>query len=194
MKLPADGQPVVLKEWAVIIKALLEGSQIMIMRKGGIREETRDFRLLSDSFYLFPTYEHQRRELLKEEHRRELDDTLAEWSDGQTAVTLRAYAEVAHDIEVTDKETLDRLRSFHIWTDDFAEERLRWKKTKPLHLLLLRVYRLDRPETVPLREEYNGCKSWVRLENEGPAGTAVPVLTDEVFRREVDKIFEALRG
>ncbi|QAY65076.1 DUF1802 family protein [Paenibacillus protaetiae] len=184
--------PIVLKEWAVIIKALLEGKQIVVMRKGGIREEAKDFQLVSDSFYLFPTYEHQKEELLKEQYRGELAETLTEWPLPE-GVPLRAYAAVEEDIEITDPETLKKLEPFHIWTERFAEERLRWKKTKPLHLLLLRVYRLDEPKNMPLRDSYNGCKSWVRLEDEAPSGGMTPVLSAEQFQAEASRIREALQ-
>lgn len=196
MGITINEEPVVLKEWAVIIKALLEGKQILLMRKGGIREETKEFQLISDSFFLFPTYEHQKKELLKEEFRSELDETLAEWPGSglqeAPAVPIKAYAEVVEDIEIIDKETLGKLHDLHIWTDNFAEERLRWKKTKPLHVLVLRVYRLDEPQLMPQREAYNGCKSWVKLQDEMPLGTMTPVLSDEEFAAEVEKITLAL--
>ena len=66
VELSTYGQPVALKEWAVTIKALTEGKLIMLLRKGGISEETRDFQLVSPAFYLLPAYEHQKPELLKE--------------------------------------------------------------------------------------------------------------------------------
>ena len=34
---------IALKEWAVAVKALDRGEQIMLLRKGGIREEGKDF-------------------------------------------------------------------------------------------------------------------------------------------------------
>ena len=64
------GNAKALKEWASAVKALEAGSQIFIMRKGGIIEETRDFQVVSNDFYLYPTYEHQRRELLKAPYQR----------------------------------------------------------------------------------------------------------------------------
>ncbi len=36
---------IALKEWAVVQRALLENHQIMLMRKGGIIEESGDFDL-----------------------------------------------------------------------------------------------------------------------------------------------------
>ena len=53
------------KEWAVVVDALGRGEQILILRKGGISEETRHFRISAERFLLFPTYEHQRADLLQ---------------------------------------------------------------------------------------------------------------------------------
>ncbi|CAM4262773.1 hypothetical protein FHS16_005101 [Paenibacillus endophyticus] len=192
MEMPNELQNIALKEWAVSVKALVEGTQIIVMRKGGIVEETRDFQLLSPNFYLMPAYEHQKKHLLKEAYKSELDETLKGWSLDRETVQLDAYASVVMDIEVTDQQTLDRLRNLHIWTDEFAEERLRWKKTKPLHVLVLRVYRLENPAEIANLPAYNGCKSWVRLEEEIKQQAHIPVLNDERFQAEVDKVKQAL--
>ena len=47
-----------LKEWAVVQRSLLEGHQIILLRKGGLIEETGDFDLRARQFLLYPTYEH----------------------------------------------------------------------------------------------------------------------------------------
>lgn len=185
-------QPIALKEWAVSVGALAEGQQIIVMRKGGIIEETRDFQLMSPNFYLMPAYEHQKKHLLKEQYADQLDDTLVGGAANLESVKLEAYAEVVEDIEVTDQETLDRLRDMHIWTDTFAEERLRWKKTKPLHVLVLRVYRLREPIEIPMRAAYNGCKSWVRLEDGFDAPERVQVLDEAELQAVILKIKQAL--
>lgn len=182
------GEKVALKEWAVAIRALAEGRQIVLMRKGGIVEETREFRLESPSFWLYPTYEHQKRELLKEAEQPGLDQTLEGWSPQIDTAEITCYAEVAADIEVTSQELLDRIRDFHIWTDRFAEERLKWKRQKPLHVLLLRVYKLDEPVRVPIMEAYSGCKSWLRLEGPFAPGGMKPVLDDERFGKLAGQI------
>lgn len=190
-----DGQQrqmIALKEWAVSVKALREGVQILVLRKGGIIEETRDFQLISPKFYLMPAYEHQRRELLKEEYRDGMDETLKEWSPGMERIKLDAYAEVTDDIEINDQETLDKLRSCHIWTDTFAEERLKWKRKKPLHLLLMKVYKLDEPAYAPMREAYNGCKSWVRLEDPIAEPAMSPVLRAEKYDAERERILSLI--
>ncbi|CAM4357229.1 DUF1802 family protein [Paenibacillus tarimensis] len=185
----SDGsEHVALKEWASAVQALKEGKLIMVMRKGGIAEETRDFRLVSPRFFLLPAYEHQRRELLKPEYQGLVDETLKEWDPGQGLLRIDTYAEAVDDIEVTDQEQLDKLKELHIWTDTFAEERLKWKRKQPLHILLLRVYRLEQPVEIPLKPVYTGCKSWVKLEERIPEAGMKPVLTDEQFHEETVKI------
>jgi len=179
---------VALKEWAVAVQALTLGKQIVVMRKGGIREETRDFQVESDSFYLYPTYEHQKAELVKPEFVSLLADTRKDWNPGDTETVIRAYARLEEDLLVDSQEQLDKLRDCHIWTDRFAEERLRWKRTKPLHVMLLRVYELERPVRVPILSEYVGCKSWIGLPGELEAVPRKPVLGDEAFRAEADRV------
>jgi hypothetical protein len=136
---------IALKEWAIAIDALEAGEQIIIMRKGGIIEETRDFQLESSAFFLFPTYEHQKKQLLKAEYQPRLDQILDGMEASKASVTITSYAEAVLDIEVNSQEDLNRLFPFHIWTEHFAEERLKWKREKPLHVLVLRVYKLAVP-------------------------------------------------
>ncbi|WP_163854549.1 DUF1802 family protein [Paenibacillus elgii] len=185
-----QGQAVGLKEWAVAVEALKQGKQILIMRKGGIREETRDFQVESDSFYLYPTYEHQRKELIKPEFAERVDDRAPEGSSEQAEIGC--YAELAEDILIETEEQLAKLKPFHIWTDRLAEERLKWKRTKPLHVMLLRVYVLDEPVRIPVLAEYNGCKSWIALPESLHGAPRRPVLTDEAFGIEANRIREAL--
>jgi hypothetical protein len=187
-------QPVALKEWAVTVRSLIEGEMIMVMRKGGIIEETRDFQLIRPCFYLMPAFEHQREELLKTPYQGRIAGTLENWSKDADTMTIEAYAEAVQDIEVYDSETLERIFGEHIWTETFAEERLKWKKKNPLHVLLLRVYKLDQPITVPMQPTYTGCKSWVTLEDGVPNVGMTPVLSDMEFAEKVNRIVEKLQG
>lgn len=182
-----------LKEWASAVDALLEGRQIVIMRKGGIREETKDFEVQSDSFYLYPTYEHQRKELVKPEFAAQVEASIASFRPEQKETWVRAYAELSEDILLSSQEEVDKLSGLHMWTDRFAEERLKWKKAKPLHLMLLRVYRLDEPQALPIEPEYYGCRSWLGLPADRLAeAKRTPVLSDAAFREAVDRIKAAL--
>ncbi|HIW33524.1 MAG TPA: DUF1802 family protein [Candidatus Paenibacillus intestinavium] len=185
---------VALKEWAVTVGALLQGELIFVMRKGGIVEETRDFELISPQFYLMPAYEHQKEHLLKEAFQGRIAATMTQWSPTQSYMKLEGYAKVVEDIEITSEEQLQALRDLHIWTDEFTTERLKWKKKNPLHLLIMRVYRLEKPALPPMRTPYMGCKSWVKIEDELKASNLEPVLTDEKFEQKYNEIKAALNN
>jgi len=187
------GKPIGLREWAVAVKALEEGRQVIVLRKGGISEETKEFRLKSPSFYLFPSFEHQRPNLVKPEASEMVSLTQAEAAEYTDQVRLTSYAEVVEDIEVTDAETLQRLDQLHIWTEDYAEERLKWKKTKPLHVLILRVYKLEKPHLIPMIDSYGGCKSWLELEAISTVQMK-PVLDNEEFERQANAVRNQIKG
>ncbi|MEI7026141.1 DUF1802 family protein [Paenibacillus sp. y28] len=192
MKTP---ETIALRDWAVIIEAMRKGEQLLIMRKGGIAEETRDFRLASRSFFLYPAYEHQKAEQLKPEHRHGIEATLQSWSPGQETAHLACYAEVTDEFEVTDETVIQRLSRYHICTDFFAEQRLHWKRNKPLHVLILRVYELEQPLDLPVLPSYSGCKSWIRLETEIEPGLSMkPVLDDARFEALRSEILSAIQG
>ena len=57
-----------LKEWAVATDVLERGETILLLRKGGIREEGKHFRVAHDEVLLYPTYEHQQPHLLKPQY------------------------------------------------------------------------------------------------------------------------------
>src|SRR5262245_11545086 len=79
-----------LKEWAVTVAALSRGDQVLVLRKGGIGEKRFEFP--HRSFFLFPTYLHQRPELVKPEARAELAAEM-ERTEEPDRLPLRVYAE-----------------------------------------------------------------------------------------------------
>ena len=85
------------------------------------------------------------------------------------------------------RRAVDALSPFYVWTPDYAEKRLAWKRRHPLHVLLLRTYRIPRPVTVRVRDDYGGCRSWLEITRDLPfEGT--PVLSDEEFERASEEI------
>ena len=180
-----------LKEWAVAVRALGRGEQAMIIRKGGIHRDDRDFRLVHPEFLLFPTYLHQKPELVKPDQRDALRRTQAE-DDVPGLVELGYFCQVAERFEISDEAILDRLSEFHIWTDDYARKRLHWRPKQPLTVALLRVYELQQPQALPVLEEYSGCKSWVELGQDVPLGTMTPVIGDSEFDRVRDAVSQTL--
>ena len=202
--------PTAFKEWAVTVRALAEGEQLLTLRKGGIREENKHFEIEHDRFFLYPTFDHQSGDLVRESHQPELRRALEEgvWSDGEPPlhtiasgapvqqpdrVRIRAWAEVARSWTVTDRRVVDGLSPFYVWTPDYAEKRLAWKRRHPLHVLLLRTYRIPRPVTVKVREDFHGCKSWLEITRDLPfEGT--PVLSDDEFDRASEEIEAIVHG
>lgn len=180
-----------LKEWAVAVRALGRGEQAMIIRKGGIHRDDRDFRLVYPEFLLFPTYLHQKPELVKLHQRDALRRTQAE-DDVPGLVEIGYFCQVAERFEIRDEAILDRLSEFHIWTDDYARKRLHWRPKQPLTVALLRVYELQQPQALPVLEEYSGCKSWVELGQDVPLGAMTPVLEDAKFDWIRDAVSQTL--
>lgn len=172
-----------LKEWAVLVKALDEGRQIVLIRKGGIREETKDFRVRHESFFLFPTYDHQRADLLKPEYRPDLESVLAHGIDPAREVVISHFARVTDAFETGDDDIVRALSPHYIFADNYAHERLHWRPRKPLEVMLLRVYRLPQVHHLPVLPEYGGCKSWIDLAVAIPIEAMVPVLSDDAYQR-----------
>ena len=186
-----DTATLALKEWAVAVKALAEGAQVLALRKGGIHREDRDFRIVHPQFLLFPTFEHQKAELLKPGYHGDLRDTLQE-RGAPAQVTISYWTKVTAKFELRDESALDRLSPFHIWTGSYARKRLHWRPKQPLTVALLRVYRLQEPQAIPLLDEYEGCKSWVDLGCEVPLGNMVPVLDDSQYEAKAASIGEVI--
>ncbi|MEX2100067.1 MAG: DUF1802 family protein [Acidimicrobiia bacterium] len=181
------------KEWAVVVHALLEGEQIIDVRKGGLREEGRHFGLQSTRFWLYPTAEHQKPELLKEPYRHWID--LASAAPAGEPIRIDGWADVDRAAEITEPEQLDALASKFIWTPDYAQSRLGWKKRDPLWVLVLRVHRLDEPITLPWRDSYGGCTSWVDLEDLPDDPESVPselALSDVAYEGRLKGVLESL--
>ena len=181
---------IALKEWAVACNALRDGTQIVILRKGGIHKDDRNF---SDTFadhpefLLFPTYEHQSSELVKPQYHRELERSLAE-DDVPGLTTLSAFVQVTDRIQIEEAGKLEAISEFHIWSDDYVQRRLEWRPRQPLTVALVRVYPLLQPQALPLLDEYAGCKSWVELGQDVPMGALQPVLSDSEYERTLADI------
>jgi hypothetical protein len=172
-----------LKEWAVVVRALLAGEQILDLRKGGIREEGRHFALQATRVWLYPTVEHQARDLVRPAYQRWIDDSERD-APPERAIRVEGWADVVGVARLTEPADLAKIDGKFVWTGDYAASRLSWKSRDPLWVLALRAYRLDEPITVPFREEYGGCTSWVDLAElpDDPATlSSEPALSDGAF-------------
>lgn len=177
---PARATRHTLKEWAVAINALRDGDGMITVRKGGIREDAREFRMEHRQFAFFPTYEHQNPQQLQDRYLPRLDATLAA-APPPGILRVDTWAEVTDVIEVREHRAVSALSDFYVFSEAYALERLQWRPKKPLHVLLLRVYRLPEAMNLDLLPAYGGCKSWIELASEVPLDRTQPALDDAAY-------------
>jgi hypothetical protein len=181
------------KEWAVVVHALLEGEQILDVRKGGLREDGRHFSLHSTRLWLYPTAEHQKPELLKEPYRHWVD--LATASPVGQPVRLEGWADVVRVAQVSEEQELAAIESKLIWTPEYAASRFHWKHRDPLWVLALRVHRLLEPVELAWDDAYGGCTSWFdtdALPDDPASLPSEPALSDVAFESRLKGSVEAL--
>ena len=184
--LPADSD-LALKEWAVAVDVMGRGDQILMLRKGGIHRDDKEFRVVHPEFLLYPTYEHQKAVLLNESVHDDLAKTL-EADDITGLITIEYWCQVTDKFQISDDKILETLSPYHIWTSDYARKRLHWRPNQPLTVALLRLYGLQQPQALPMLDEYAGCKSWVELGQDLPLGYMNPVLTDQEYNEMAEDI------
>lgn len=179
-----------LKEWAVTTSALGRGEQIFMLRKGGIREDGRQFKIEHEQFFLYPGLFHEGELLLKKDKQ----DLLAETAnaDFSKEITLSVFCELVETIEISEEHHVRALDAFHIWSEEFPVKRFKWKPKHPLKLMIVRAYRLNSSVTMTVDETYAGCKSWVDLTNEIDLSDVTAALSDSDFNAQVSNIHEAL--
>ncbi len=168
------------------VDALAAGETMLLLRKGGIKEEGNQFSTEADRVVLFPTFEHQKRDLLKPRYQSSVAPVTPGWHP-QT-IELKAWAEITHIFLAREAKQVDALNPFHIWQPQLAEERLKWKPKQPLYVLALRAYRLLSPMTVPWQATYGGCRSWITLEKGVETEGGVAAIADANYQTQVTAI------
>jgi hypothetical protein len=168
------------KEWAVICAALAQGRQALILRKGGIAEERGEFAVEHPRFWLFPTYTHQQADGITEEARPLLQE-VEKQRPANDVVRLSHWAEVTGIYHVRQELPALMLGHLHVWSAETVRQRFAYR-TPGLYVLSVRVYQA--PQTYEVRDTpaYQGCKSWVELDEELSTDGSTPVLDDAAYR------------
>jgi hypothetical protein len=155
-----------LKEWSAAVRALLDGRQTILLRKGGIGEKR--FELASREFLLFPTVAHSHAERVRPEHQ-DLLPVAAEDS-GDEHITVRAAAKVVAALSVIRPQGLNQIQDLHIWTaESVREDRLDFRPRHQLAVLVVSAMPLTEPVRLTRTPEYVGCASWVQLPLQRPS-------------------------
>ena len=177
-----------MKEWAVVCRALETGRQVILLRKGGIRESGGEFELEHRQFLFFPTYLHQNLAMLKPAEHAGFEAHASEPDE----VTISAAGVVTDILQLDSREQMDALDAEHVWTPPLIDMRFNYRPDNPLYLLLVRAYRLARPTTIANTPAYAGCKSWVPLTQPIETGDAQPVLDEAHYDARRKSILDRL--
>src|SRR5262249_2549383 len=103
------------KEWAVVCRALADGRQTLLLRKGGIAGEVGVSRVEHNRFWLYPTYVHQQRGGITDEAVPLLERAEAERPPAGV-LRLTHFAEVAAVYQCHDIVGPLRLTGLHVWS------------------------------------------------------------------------------
>jgi len=181
-----------LKEWAVVVQALLKGQQILLLRKGGIAEEKGQFSIKEKAFWLYPTWEHQSAESIQEKYHYLLSVKQVS-QEKDPPLSVSAWSEITNVIQINEKSILKEIKPHTIWTDSYLNKRYEYKQEKPLYALFLRMYKRQNPHQIEEKPEYAGCKSWVPLNPPLSTDNLAPVLTDEAYQIQQNKILSLIQ-
>jgi hypothetical protein len=181
------------KEWESIVEALGQGAQIVILRKGGIAEGRAGFDTKHPKFWLFPTRFHQQWEKTKPELRALVSPSVPE-KDG--AIPLHFIAEVTDTVYLSSWEQVSRLDGTHYWREEILRERFEYKDRpgmeEGLHLLIVRISRINLPHQLAPSPAYDGCKSWIQVPVDWEHDIATHVVRTEEFQTRRSRILAAV--
>lgn len=191
-----------LKEWSIVCKALEEGKQSILLRKGGILEYKNGFEVSQKIFLLYPTLEHQAGEYVQANYLQEFEfQKTNDVNIKETTNTISIMARMEAIQEFDDDSVLSKLEKYHIWNEKYVNMRMNYNPKKPMNALLLRVYRLSQPISIDVNPEWAGCKSWIDIQFPNKYGNqygninellnqSVPVIKDKDFQKINDNFTE----
>ncbi len=189
---PAAPTTPAFKEWEGIVAALGHGAQIILLRKGGIAEGRAGFQARHPQFWLFPTRYHQQWEKTRPELRRFLTPSAEPAKD----FTLTYFAEVTDALYLSSWEQVERLRDAHFWSEELLRERFGYQDRPGmeagLHLLIVRVFRINLPHLLAPAPEFEGCKSWIDVPLDWSTDITTPVVGSEEFATRRSRILAAV--
>ena len=187
-----------LKEWSIICKALEDGNQTILLRKGGILEYKKGFEISQKSFLLYPTLEHQAAEYLQpkylQSYELNLRENKSEEIQNNTNI-LKSIARIEAIQEFHDHQKLPELEKYHIWNEKYVNMRMNYNPKKPMNALLLRIYKLPQPISINVNPEWAGCKSWIDIDMSEKYGNKFGSIPEMLYQSEPvikDKEFQKI--
>ena len=180
-----------LKEWSATIRALAEGRQILLLRKGGILDDDGVFQLEHERFWLQPTYLHQDATLVQPPHR-DLLEAHEERGENRDFVRLRYFAEVAQTFSIPIEDAGKLRAAKHIYSANYLDLRFSYKVENPLLCVALRVFDSGEYSRLPMQPQWMGCRSWIDLGKSPRVEKSRATLNDEDFAAQLAALRAAL--
>lgn len=188
---PASAERTALKEWAVLCDALAAGEIVALVRKGGIREQRAGFAVRHERFLLYPTFFHEKSAELQPRFAARLAGASTH-RPPEGIIRIGLVAEVAATWHVRDLERLRAIEPFHGMAWPAVVSRFQYRGTNDLRVIAARVLRLPREHDVPETRRYQGCVSWVELDEAIGVSGATAVLGDDELSARVAALTGAL--
>lgn len=179
-----------LKEWAAVCAALATGRQLMLLRKGGILEETGSFDVAHPQFWLYPTRFHQTADQFVDSAR-PLLATVESTAPASGQLRLTHLAVVEDVFHIDDAARLSLLADWHVLAPHVLEQRFNYREPG-LYAVTVRVYERSLPHVLSEQPSFAGCRSWVDLATDLPTDGLTPVVGDDAFREQIAAIRQRL--
>lgn len=180
-----------LKEWKVLCDAFDSGDIVAMVRKGGIREQRSGFAVRHDRFLLYPTYFHEKAAEIAPRLLPRLEAAHAE-RPAEGIVRIEHVANVAAVWRVESLDPLRRIEGSHGLAWSAVESRFNYRGVPLVQVVAVRISRLASPVELVERRRYQGCVSWVELDEPLDVGGATPVLADAPFSERLAELRDAL--
>ena len=180
-----------LKEWAVLCDALARGEIVAMVRKGGIREQRAGFSVRHDRFLLYPTYFHEKAAELQPRFAARVASSM----EGRPPEGIIRVAHVAEVVAVWHVRELERFRAIegeHGLAWPAVVSRFEYRGKPEVRVVAVRVLALPRVHDVPETRRYQGCVSWVELDDAIDVSGARAVVDEAALQRRIRGLEERL--
>lgn len=175
----------------MLCDALAQGEIVAMVRKGGIREQRGGFAVRHDRFLLYPTFFHEKAAELQPR----FAERVGAASSARPPEGIIRIAHVAEVIALWHVHELDLLRAIepaHGMAWPAVQSRFEYRGKPEVRVVAVRVARLPASLDVAETRRYQGCVSWVELDESIDVRGAMPVLPAAALSGRVAAISAAL--
>ncbi|MFB6354970.1 MAG: DUF1802 family protein [bacterium] len=181
------------KEWGAVIKALENGDQIGILRRG--HEDKPRFSYSRRRFWLIPTYDHQKEDYIQPLYRDYVSESEQERDEaGDDHIRVSSWVQAKTMLKIEKNERLNWLTDYVVYSPRALQERFQLQPNEALYFLIVRVYNLPDPRILNQQPEYGTCSSgnpddaWVELKQRIPMQADNPAIDLAEFEERKNKI------